>query len=321
MQVTRIMKRAGASGTAAQPAANAGDIISLAGIASAAIGDTICAPVVTEPLQPGQIDPPTLSMVFAPNSSPIGRATGNVVTAQKILERLQNEAAQSVSLQVRLVPSSAAPNKVGKSLRLGRGSQRGMSTREAWPLGAALRAQHPQQDMRVRAGYQAAGGGWRGARASARAGRAAAGPAHRGHAPRPLRDGDLCATSPCAPRGRPGTGATRRGDAGGSGELRGCVLCCARLLRLYHRRNTVAGCACAAEAARRCAGDVISSLQLRKGVLQDMQEAEGRCSLTVHVPTRGLIGYKGVFTSLTRGEGLLNRAFLVLLYLLVLQHA
>ena len=59
------------------------------------------------------------------------------------------------------------------------------------------------------------------------------------------------------------------------------------------------------------AGDVISSLQLRKGVLQDMQEAGGRCSLTVHVPTRGLIGYKGVFTSITRGEGLLNRAFLV----------
>lgn len=83
----------------------------------------------------------------------------------------------------------------------------------------------------------------------------------------------------------------------------------------------MAGCAYAAGTARRCAGDVISSLQLRKGVLQDMQEAEGRCSLTVHVPTRGLIGYKGVFTSLTRGEGLLNRAFLVRRSLPVLPHA
>ena len=107
LQVTRIMKRAGASGSQARPAANAGDIISLAGIASAAIGDTICAPAVTAALQPGQIDPPTLSMVFAPNSSPIGRVAGNVVTAQKILERLQHEAAQSVSLQVLRLPRGA----------------------------------------------------------------------------------------------------------------------------------------------------------------------------------------------------------------------
>ena len=59
------------------------------------------------------------------------------------------------------------------------------------------------------------------------------------------------------------------------------------------------------------AGDVIASLQLRKGLLQDMTEAGDRARLTFHVPTRGLIGYKGVFTSMTRGEGLLNRAFLV----------
>lgn len=59
------------------------------------------------------------------------------------------------------------------------------------------------------------------------------------------------------------------------------------------------------------AGEVIAGLQLRKGVLQDMTEEGERAHLTFHVPTRGLIGYKGVFTSATRGEGLLNRAFLV----------
>lgn len=50
-----------------------------------------------------QVDPPTLAMVFAPNSSPIGRNPKNIVTAQKIVERLENEAAISVSLRVRRV--------------------------------------------------------------------------------------------------------------------------------------------------------------------------------------------------------------------------
>lgn len=46
-------------------------------------------------------------------------------------------------------------------------------------------------------------------------------------------------------------------------------------------------------------------------MLQDMHEASDRCKLMFHVPTRGLVGYKGVFTTMTKGEGLINRAFLV----------
>jgi predicted membrane GTPase involved in stress response len=42
-----------------------------------------------------------------------------------------------------------------------------------------------------------------------------------------------------------------------------------------------------------------------------MTEMGDTTRLTFHMPTRGLIGFKGVFTSLTRGEGILNRAFLV----------
>ena len=100
-QVTRIVKRAGARGSHAQSAAHAGDIVTLSGVPGVAIGDTIAAPEVTQRLEPGTIDPPTLSMVFAPNSSPLGRVPGNVVTAAKITERLEAEAARSVSLRVR----------------------------------------------------------------------------------------------------------------------------------------------------------------------------------------------------------------------------
>jgi GTP-binding protein len=101
VQVTRIMKRAGAHASHARPSAPTGDIVSLAGAPGVAIGDTLCAPEATARVEPGAIDPPTLSMVFAPNSSPIGRGVGHVVTAAKIVERLEAEAARSVSLRAR----------------------------------------------------------------------------------------------------------------------------------------------------------------------------------------------------------------------------
>jgi hypothetical protein len=102
-KITRILKRSGASASHTQPAAHTGDIVSISGLGSVLIGDTICAPTVMDCLEPGTIDPPTLAMEFCPNSSPIGRMTGNIVTAQKIVERLQAEAAKSVSLRVRSV--------------------------------------------------------------------------------------------------------------------------------------------------------------------------------------------------------------------------
>lgn len=58
-KVTRIMKRAGA-GSAELPAAGAGDIVSIAGIAGVGIADTICSPSVEQGLPPGHIEPPTL---------------------------------------------------------------------------------------------------------------------------------------------------------------------------------------------------------------------------------------------------------------------
>ena len=53
------MKRAGA-GSAELPAAGAGDIVSISGIAGVGIADTICSPAVEQGLPPGHIEPPTL---------------------------------------------------------------------------------------------------------------------------------------------------------------------------------------------------------------------------------------------------------------------
>lgn len=101
LQVTRIQKRNGGGGWTILGEAGAGDIVSVAGLGGAGIGDTVAGAADAERLEAGPIDPPTLAMVFSPNSSPLGLATGNIVTSQKIMERLEMEAANSVSIRVR----------------------------------------------------------------------------------------------------------------------------------------------------------------------------------------------------------------------------
>ncbi|EFN51124.1 hypothetical protein CHLNCDRAFT_141310 [Chlorella variabilis] len=98
-KVTRIMKRSG-TGTVELEGAVAGDIVSVAGVAAAGIADTIGAPELQQALPPGQIDPPTLSMVFSPNTSPLAGREGSQLTGSKIGERLQAEAETNVSLRV-----------------------------------------------------------------------------------------------------------------------------------------------------------------------------------------------------------------------------
>ena len=57
--------------------ARAGDIISIAGLTEATVSNTICDPSVTEPLHAQPIDPPTLSMRFAVNDSPMAGREGD----------------------------------------------------------------------------------------------------------------------------------------------------------------------------------------------------------------------------------------------------
>ena len=46
-------------------------------------------PLLPTLLLAGQIDPPTLSMVFGPNTSPLAGREGSQLTGSKIGERLQ----------------------------------------------------------------------------------------------------------------------------------------------------------------------------------------------------------------------------------------
>jgi GTP-binding protein len=79
---------------------SAGDIVSIAGLPNATVAQTICAPEVTEPLPAQPIDPPTLSMTFRVNDSPLAGTEGDKVTSRMIRDRLLREAEGNVALRV-----------------------------------------------------------------------------------------------------------------------------------------------------------------------------------------------------------------------------
>jgi GTP-binding protein len=80
--------------------ARAGDIISIAGLTQATVANTIADPGVTEPLHAQPIDPPTLSMRFAVNDSPMAGREGTKVTSRMIRDRLLREAESNVAIRV-----------------------------------------------------------------------------------------------------------------------------------------------------------------------------------------------------------------------------
>ncbi len=80
--------------------AEAGDIVAIAGLTQATVADTLCAPEVTRALAAQPIDPPTLSMTFSVNDSPLAGLVGDKVTSRLIWDRLQKEAEGNVALQV-----------------------------------------------------------------------------------------------------------------------------------------------------------------------------------------------------------------------------
>jgi GTP-binding protein len=80
--------------------AQAGDIISIAGLTVATVSNTIADPSVSVPLKAQPIDPPTLSMRFAVNDSPMAGREGSKVTSRMIRDRLFRESESNVAIRV-----------------------------------------------------------------------------------------------------------------------------------------------------------------------------------------------------------------------------
>ena len=80
--------------------AGVGDIVTISGIESVAIGDTICALDNTVVLDPISIDEPTLSIDIMVNSGPFAGRDGKNLTMNKIRDRLIKEKRSNVSLRI-----------------------------------------------------------------------------------------------------------------------------------------------------------------------------------------------------------------------------
>ncbi|HUD86485.1 MAG TPA: GTP-binding protein, partial [Xanthobacteraceae bacterium] len=98
----------------------AGDIVAIAGLPEAFVSHTLCAPEVTEPLPAQPIDPPTLTMTFRINDSPLAGTEGSKVTGRMIRDRLLREAEGNVALRVRESDDRDAMEVAGRGeLQLG----------------------------------------------------------------------------------------------------------------------------------------------------------------------------------------------------------
>ena len=80
--------------------AAAGDIVAIAGLQKGTVADTFCDPSVTEPLPAQPIDPPTVTMSFLVNDSPLAGTEGDKVTSRVIRDRLLREAEGNVALRI-----------------------------------------------------------------------------------------------------------------------------------------------------------------------------------------------------------------------------
>ena len=83
-----------------------GDICALIGIEGFEIGDTIADAENPEPLDPIDIDEPTMSMMFTINDSPFFGKDGKFVTSRHIFERLTKELDKNLALRVEATDSA-----------------------------------------------------------------------------------------------------------------------------------------------------------------------------------------------------------------------
>ena len=98
----RITKILAFRGLERQPVelAEAGDIVAIAGLTKGTVADTFCDPTCDTPIQAQPIDPPTVSMSFIVNNSPLAGTEGDKVTSRLIRDRLLREAEGNVALRV-----------------------------------------------------------------------------------------------------------------------------------------------------------------------------------------------------------------------------
>ncbi|MGJ8612195.1 MAG: GTP-binding protein, partial [Octadecabacter sp.] len=90
-RATKILAYRGLDQTAID-VAEAGDIVSIAGMTKATVADTLAETSVTEAIEAQPIDPPTITVTFGINDSPLAGRDGKKVQSRVIRDRLMKEA-------------------------------------------------------------------------------------------------------------------------------------------------------------------------------------------------------------------------------------
>ena len=98
----RVTKILAFRGLGQQPIdeAVAGDIVTIAGMAKATVADTLCDLAVEEAIEAQPIDPPTITVTFGINDSPLAGKDGTKVQSRIIRKRLMDEAETNVAIKI-----------------------------------------------------------------------------------------------------------------------------------------------------------------------------------------------------------------------------
>ena len=94
--------------------ATPGDIVTIAGMSKATVSDTLCALAVDEPLEAQPIDPPTITVTFGINDSPLAGREGKKVQSRVIRDRLMKEAESNVAIKITDTPGGEAFEVAGR---------------------------------------------------------------------------------------------------------------------------------------------------------------------------------------------------------------
>ncbi|NIP72639.1 MAG: translational GTPase TypA, partial [Gammaproteobacteria bacterium] len=118
VQPGRVARLYGFRGLAREPreAAAAGDIVAVAGIPEATVGETLADPARPEALPGIAVSQPTVTMTFRVNDSPFAGSEGRYVTSRHLRARLEREVLADVALDVEPTDSPDALRVSGRGL-------------------------------------------------------------------------------------------------------------------------------------------------------------------------------------------------------------
>ena len=95
---------------------DAGDIAAIVGVDNTDIGDVYTDSENPVELDPIEIDPPTLSIIFEPSTSPLVGREGDIVGGRQLKERLMTERENNVTMRIEELPDKTGIEVSGRGI-------------------------------------------------------------------------------------------------------------------------------------------------------------------------------------------------------------